>query len=62
LVGYEVPLRLVSYLSREDHFTPWRSFDISIGFIKKMMLSTGAHYGQLQVRFSSVCDLFIAPV
>jgi hypothetical protein len=48
LVGYDVPLKLSLYLERENHFTPWRSFDISVGYIKKMLV-TGSYYGQWQV-------------
>jgi hypothetical protein len=64
LVSYDVPLRLASYLDREEHYTPWRSFDISIGFIKKMLISS-VHYGQWQVRgllSEVVARTFVAPI
>ena len=48
-VGYDVPLKLSLYLERENHFTPWRSFDISVGYIRKMLV-TGSYYGHWQVR------------
>jgi len=50
LIEYTVPLKLSLYLERENRYTPWRSFDMSVGYIKKMLVA-GSYYGQWQVRF-----------
>ena len=48
LIEYSVPLRLSLYLEQEDRYTPWRAFDMSIGYIRRMLV-TSSHYGQWQV-------------
>lgn len=49
-LGYDVALKIASYMAKETEFVPWESFFDSMDYIQSMLSETDS-YGLLKVLF-----------
>lgn len=52
-LSYEIPFELLSYLTHEDEYLPWKTALLKLDYVS-LMLRRSSVYGAFQVRISSL--------